>query len=193
MSSPRELTERPAAKWIALGLIALVTWTALRLEGRRTWCKCRTPRAFIADASSEHTSQHLLDPYSFTHLQHGLVFWGVLALVLPRASFATRLLVAAIVEAIWEIVENSAWVINRYREATAALGYEGDSAVNSLGDLLACLLGFLLAERIGWRGSCILFVAIEVVLIATIRDSLLLNVLMLFHPVEAVKQWQLGH
>jgi hypothetical protein len=99
---------------------------------------------------------------------------------------------ALAVEAVWEVIENTQWVIDRYRDATAAHGYTGDSIVNCLGDLLACWLGIMIVKWLGWRAAWALFVVIEVLLIATIRDSLLLNVLMLFFPLESLKQWQMG-
>lgn len=99
---------------------------------------------------------------------------------------------AALLEAAWEIAENSPLVINRYREATAALGYEGDSVVNTLGDLLAAVAGFALAGRLGLRGTIALFAAVEAAMLLAIRDSLLLNVLMLAYPIEAIRQWQMA-
>ena len=178
--------------WAALTVAAITAVMVLvvRLEGRVWFCECRTLLFWIADAYSEHTSQHLLDPYSLTHLQHGLIFYWLLAWLAPRASWQTRLVAATAIEASWEIVENSAFVINRYREATAALGYTGDSVINSLGDLLSCAVGFAIAGKIGWRWTLALFVGIEAGLVLWIRDSLLLNVLMLFYPVEAIKNWQ---
>ena len=178
--------------WAALAVTAITAAMVLvvRLEGRVWFCECRTLLFWIADAYSSHTSQHLFDPYSLTHLQHGLIFYWLLAWLAPRASWQTRLVAATAIEAAWEIVENSEFTINRYREATAALGYTGDSVINSLGDLLSCVLGFAIAGRIGWRWTLALFVGIEAGLVLWIRDSLLLNVLMLFYPIEAVKDWQ---
>lgn len=180
--------------WAAIAVAALVAATTLvvRLEGRLWFCKCGELLFVVANAWSPHTSQHLFDPYSLTHLQHGLVFYWVLAWLFPRASWQTRLVAATAIEAGWEMVENSPIVIQRYREATAALGYEGDTVVNVLGDLLSCVLGFALAGKLGWRGSLAAFVAIEIGLLAIIRDSLLMNVLMLFYPVEWLKRWQMA-
>jgi len=96
-------------------------------------------------------------------------------------------------ECAWEVIENTNFVIQRYREATASLGYQGDTVVNSLGDILCCAVGFLLARRLGWWRSIVLFLATEAVLLVWIRDSLLLEVLMLIHPVEAIKAWQMSH
>jgi hypothetical protein len=100
--------------------------------------------------------------------------------------------ISTAIEATWEVIENTPFVINRYREATAALGYTGDSVVNSLGDVLACVVGFAIAGKIGLRWTIVVFVVIEAAMVVTIRDSLLLNVLMLFWPLEAVKQWQMA-
>jgi hypothetical protein len=97
-----------------------------------------------------------------------------------------------LVEAGWEILENSPIIIDRYRSATASLGYNGDSIVNSTGDLLSCAVGYALAQRIGWKWSIGLFVVIELVMLLMIRDNLTLNVIMLLYPIEAIKRWQGG-
>lgn len=180
--------------WSALAIAAIAAATVIlvRLEGRVWFCSCWQIRVWIADAWSPHTSQHFSDPYTLTHVQHGLLFYWVLAWLAPRWSLQTRLVAAALIEATWEVVENSTFVVNRYREATAALGYEGDSVVNSLGDLLACIVGFAVARRLGLRWTIALFIAVELALVWWIRDSLLLNVLMLFFPIDAIKQWQSG-
>jgi hypothetical protein len=104
-----------------------------------------------------------------------------------------RLVLAVAIEAAWEVIENTNFVIERYREATAALGYQGDSVVNSLGDILACILGLFLARKLGFRRSLAVFVLVEVALLIWIRDSLVLEVLMLIYPIDAIKAWQMGH
>jgi hypothetical protein len=104
-----------------------------------------------------------------------------------------RLVMAVGIECAWEMIENTNTVIDRYRQATASLDYRGDTVINSLGDIFCCALGFLLARKLGWRRSIIVFICVEVVLLVWIRDSLLLEVLMLIHPINAIKTWQLGH
>jgi len=131
-----------------------------------------------------------LDPYSFTHVLHGFVFCGLLALIVPRLTEVWQLWLAVSIEALWEVVENSEFVIRRYREETAALGYQGDTIVNSLADILLCGLGFVLARRLGFHRTVALFVVTEVALAVWIRDNLSLNVLMLIYPIDAVKEWQ---
>lgn len=179
--------------WAALAVTAIVAFTTLvvRLEGQPWFCKCGELLFVVANAWSPHTSQHLFDPYSLTHLQHGMVFYWALLWLAPRVSWQGRLVAATAIEAAWEMAENSPLVIQRYRDATAALGYEGDSVVNVLGDLLSCVLGFALASRLGGGGSLALFFTIEAGLLMLIRDSLLMNVLMLFYPVESLKLWQM--
>jgi uncharacterized membrane protein YjdF len=181
--------------WAALAVTLLVAISAiaLRLEGRVWFCKCGQLRFVVASAWSEHTSQHLFDPYSLTHLEHGVIFFWALCWLTPRASWQTRLVISTAVEAAWEIIENTPLVIDRYREATAALGYAGDSVVNSLGDILSCTLGFAVASKLGGRWPAVLLVAIEAGLLLTIRDSLLLSALMLFFPLDSFKQWQMNH
>jgi predicted MFS family arabinose efflux permease len=135
-----------------------------------------------------------LDPYSFTHLLHGFLLCGVLTLIIPRLSALWQLWLAVSIEAAWEVIEISEFVIRRYREQTAALGYLGDMIANSLGDILVCGLGFVLAHHLGFRRTFALFVLTEVALALWIRDNLTLNVVMLIHPVEAIKDWQAaGH
>jgi hypothetical protein len=179
--------------WLSTAAVLLTAVVLLHAEGRSWWCACGRTFLWTSEADGPHTSQHLLDPYSLTNVLHGMLLCGFLAWGLPRVPPAWRLVLAAGLEALWEVFENSAFVIQRYRTATAALGYQGDTVANSLGDILICLFGFLLARRLGWWGSVVLAVATEAVLLIWIRDSLLLSVLMLVQPRDAIKAWQLGH
>lgn len=164
----------------------------LHLLGRRPWCKCGGYSPWSWEIYSQHNSQHLIDPYTFTHVLHGIVFFGVLWLLRDRLSDSVRLMIAAVVEAAWEVLENTSLIIERYREATISLDYYGDSIANSVSDVLACLLGYLIASRLRWYYSVAIFLAVEVTLLLTIRDSLLLNVIMLVYPSDAILQWQAG-
>lgn len=175
---------------IACLLIALVG--ILRWEGRSWWCACGGLSPWTSDTHSAHCSQHLLDPYSLTHLLHGVLLCGFFALLLPRISAASTFLATIALEALWEIVENSAFIIERYRTATMALGYEGDSIGNSLGDVAACAFGWALARFLGWNRSIALCVMTELILLFWIRDNLSLNVIMLLFPIEAIRTWQMG-
>jgi hypothetical protein len=175
----------------AIAAIAAVATAALLAEGRIWWCVCGRPTPW-AGAWDSHTSQHLFDPYSFTHVLHGVVFFWLLAWLAPRVRGDWRLVLAIGIEAAWEIAENSPFVIDRYRTATAALGYTGDTIANSMCDVLSCGLGYALARKVGARASAAVFVLVEVALLLTIRDSLLLNVVMLLFPVDAIRQWQIG-
>jgi hypothetical protein len=164
----------------------------LRLMGRHWFCTCGRFVPWYGNAWGSETSQQLFDPYSFTHVLHGFVFCGLLALLARRLASRWRLFLAVAAESAWEVIENTDLVINRYRETTASLGYTGDSIVNSLGDITACTLGFLLARRLGPLRTLLLFVLTEVVLLLWIRDSLLLNILLLIYPSETLKAWQAG-
>jgi hypothetical protein len=179
--------------WFLSCLTLLITAVALHVRGRSWWCACGRPWLWISSSWSPETSQHLLDPYSFTHVLHGVLLCGVLALVVPRIAPAWRLWLAVVAESSWEILENSEAVIHRYRVTTAAYGYAGDSVGNSMGDILTCVLGFLLALRLGFRRSLLLFVAVDTVLLITIKDSLVLNIVMLIYPIDALRAWQGGH
>lgn len=182
----------PGPLWSILATAAVVVATIaqLRAQGRRWWCACGQWSVLSGDAWGSHNSQHVFDPYSLTHLLHGVLFCGIAALALPRLALRWRLVLGVGVECAWEIFENSAFVIARYRAATAARGYEGDSIANSVGDILSCVLGFWLASRLGPWKSLALFLAVELLLLAWIRDSLLLNTVMLLYPLDAVRAWQ---
>lgn len=170
---------------MAAGLAAV-----LALMGRRAYCACG-PDLFTVQAASAETSQHLLDPYSFSHVLHGIIFFAAFAVVVPRVTMAAKVIAAAGLEIAWEIAENTPFVINRYREATAALGYTGDSILNSLGDLVCAMFGFCLAAMLPVRWTVAAVILVELLMLIAIKDNLTLNVVMLLYPVTAIRQWQL--
>ncbi|MFH5805241.1 DUF2585 family protein [Alienimonas sp. DA493] len=185
-------------------MVAVLMAIGLRWEGRRWLDDSGRVLPFVAAPDSPETSQHLADPYTFTHLLHGVALYWPLAWtagrLLPaslrerRPAFVTAaaFVACAAAEAGWELLENSPAVIDRYRTDTAALGYRGDAIVNSLGDLAACLTGFLLTRRIGATASVIVFLLVELALLIAIRDGLILSVLMLLVPLESLRDWQAG-
>jgi hypothetical protein len=139
---------------------------------------------------SSENSQHILDWYSFTHVLHGFWLYLFTWLALPRASVAARLALAVLCEGAWEVLENSSFVIERYRAGTISLNYYGDSIVNSVSDTLSMMAGFALAWRLPVWGIIACGILIEATLIYFIRDNLLLNILMLIYPSDAIKAWQ---
>jgi len=141
---------------------------------------------------SSECSQRFADPYSLSHVAHGMLFYCALWLAARRRPARQRFLGAVLLEAGWEILENSPFVINRYRQVTIALGYDGDSVLNSLSDVAMMSLGFLLAFR--WRPwiTVTVLIAMEVGCALWIHDNLTLNIIMLLHPVEAIKAWQMA-
>ncbi len=177
---------------LATALVVAAAAAGLFLQGRLWWCVCGRPALWTSDAWSSHTSQHLLDPYSLTHVLHGVLWAWVLSLCWPRLAVAWQLVLAVTASALWEVLENTDLVVQRFREATVALEYHGDTVANALGDILSCGVGFAVARWIGFWWSLALFVATEVALLVRIRDNLTLNVLMLLYPMEPVKSWQLG-
>ena len=172
-------------------LIVLAMIVLLRVEGRLFLCSCGYFAPWIGDTCSSNTSQQLFDPYSFTHILHGFLFFWLIALLFRRVVPGWQFGIALLLESAWEVFENTRFVIDKYRTETAALGYTGDTVVNSLGDLACALVGFLVARQLGWRRSLIVFALVELILILWIHDSLLLQILMLVRPVEAIKQWQM--
>ena len=170
-------------------LMSLLLWWM----GRIWWCKQGDTAIFIKEAwGSVHTSQHLLDPYVLTHVLHGVAFCLIAALLFPRLSVWWRFVIAVAAEAGWELLENSSYIIEKYRANTASFDYFGDSIVNSIADVAACALGFWFAAKLGAWKSLAFFVLVELLLIFWIRDSLLINILMLIYPVDAIKIWQSG-
>jgi len=172
-------------------VILAATALAMRLQGRLWICACGTVRVWVSNTHSSDNSQHIFDPYSFTHVLHGVAFFWLILLVGSRLRPKWRFLLAVFLEAAWEVFENTNFIIQRYRETTAALGYTGDTVVNSFGDILCCIVGFLIAQRLGVKRSIIVFVVLELVLILWIRDSLLLEILMLLTPIDTIKAWQM--
>ncbi|MDB6118257.1 MAG: hypothetical protein JWO08_2038 [Verrucomicrobiaceae bacterium] len=191
-SRPASLTSTSAG-WGAFSLLLTATPLALRGEGRSWWCACGQGYAWVSDIWSDHCSQHLLDAYSFSHLLHGLIFYFAAQWLMPKMRFVWQFWIATFLECAWEILENSPFIIQRYRAVTISLGYEGDSVINSLADVACFMLGFRLAKYLGFSRSLLVFAVTEIVSLATIRDNLTLNVLMLVWPVEAIKAWQMVH
>ncbi len=180
-----------ACFFIALGIVSLVA-AILYSMGRVPWCKCGVIKLWHGVVYSAENSQHLSDWYTFTHIIHGFVFYLLLKILFPRWPFPIRLLAAITLEGVWEVIENSDFIINRYREVTISLDYFGDSIINSLSDITAMIIGFFLASRLRVWLSVALVIVFEVMLTFYIRDNLTINIIMLLHPVEWLKQWQAG-
>ena len=182
----------PAALLVSLALIATVAWVLFWM-GRIPMCKCGYIKLWHGGRGDTEMSQHLADWYTYSHVLHGIIFYWVLTVVSRgRLSVAARLVIATLIEGAWEILENSPLIINRYRAQTISRDYFGDSIVNVIGDMLAMMVGFLLAARLPAWVMVLLLVAVEVVMLVFIRDNLTLNIIMLIHPVEAIKVWQGG-
>lgn len=178
--------------WIvAASLLALLTAILFAMD-RPPICPCGTVSLWHGVVQSNQNSQQISDWYSFSHVIHGFIFFGLSRLLLRRQPLWIALALAIGIEGAWEILENSPIIIDRYREVTMAYGYSGDSILNSVSDTCFMILGFLAASRMRWWWTVLLAIAFELFTLWTIRDNLTLNVLMLVSPVEAVKEWQGG-
>ncbi len=180
--------------WVITGLLVflIIMTVYLNTQGRLWFSASGDVLLWVGDAFSNENSQQLLDPYSFSHFLHGVIFFFILKYTFRNFSLESRFVASVMMEGCWEMLENSAIIINRYRDATAALGYNGDTIYNSYGDLLSCSIGFIVARYVGLKWSILLFIAIELICLFWIKDNLTLNVIMLIYPIEGIKDWQLG-
>ncbi len=172
--------------WLALAALVLTA------QGRDPWCRQGGLSPWSWDIWSPHNSQHLMDPYTFSHVQHGLLFYALGRVLLRRWSPTARFGAALGVETVWEILENTDRMIERYRTVTISLDYFGDSVLNSLADIAACAAGYGLAGVLPAWISAALFVAVEGAMVLVLRDSLLLNIWMLLAPSERLMRWQMA-
>ena len=177
---------RPSSSSLAAAAILLAM-------GRNPMCTCGTIDLWVGATRQPQTSQMLVDWYSLSHIVHGLLFYAALWLVARRWPVEWRFLIALMIEAAWEVTENTPLVIDRYRETTAALGYTGDSIINSLSDISMMAVGFLLARKLPVWAAVALLIVLEIVPLFVIRDNLTLNVWNLLAPNPAVAAWQARH
>lgn len=172
--------------------VSLVLGAALvlYLMGREPICTCGYIKLWHGDTFSSETSQHLMDWYTPSHLLHGILFYGILWLLLRRISVGWRLAIATLIEVGWEILENTDMIVNRYREVTISLDYYGDSIVNSVSDIIAMIAGFWLARVLPVWASVAVVIFFEVLTMWLIRDGLGLNIIMIVYPLDAILEWQ---
>ena len=178
--------------WLVTAALLALLAAILFAMGRPPICPCGTVSLWHGIVQSNQNSQQISDWYSFSHIIHGFLFFGLSRLLMPRAPLWAALAVAIAIEGGWEILENSPIIIDRYREVTMAYGYSGDSILNSVSDTAFMVVGFLAASRMRWWVTVLIAIAFELFTLWAIRDNLTLNVLMLVAPVEAVKEWQAG-
>ena len=181
---------RRLAPWLTIAVTVLVATVYLRGQGRVWWCQHGDFWPTSIKVESPHNSQHLFDPYSLSHMLHGLLFFGLLWLLRLRIDFRWRVVAATAIEVCWEMLENSPVIINRYRSVTVSWGYEGDSIINSLGDIVSFVVGYYIASKLGLWRCVVLFLLVDGTMLLVMRDNLATNVLMLLWPIDAIRHWQ---
>jgi hypothetical protein len=186
---PRQPLSVPACLGLGAAILALASSVELAM-GRKIWGVAGQPGIWAGDVNSSHNSQYLIDPYSFSHLTHGILLYGLTWLLARRSPVRNRALIAMLLEAGWEMIENSSVVIDRYRTATISQHYYGDSVMNSMCDILTCMLGFAIAAILPTRVTILAGFVLEIGLALWIRDGLLLNIVMQIHPFAAIRAWQ---
>lgn len=179
----------PACLGVGASILALASSVELAM-GRKIWGVSGQPGLWAGEVNSPHNSQYLTDPYSFSHLTHGILLYGLTWLLARRSPVRKRALIAMLLEAGWEMIENSSMVIDRYRTATISQHYYGDSVMNSMCDILTCMVGFMIAAVLPTRLTIVTVFVLEIGLALWIRDGLLLNIVMLIHPFAAIRAWQ---
>ncbi len=176
--------------WAVVAALMALQALVLHLLGRVWICSCGTVRLWVGDIHSPELSQQMFDWYTPSHVIHGMIFYGVLHLLLPRTPVLTRLALAVGIEVAWEIAENSPWVIEAYRKQALAAGYVGDSILNSLLDTVAMMTGFALARLLPWQATVALALLAEAVVGFLVHDNLTLNILNFIHRFPAIEAWQ---
>ena len=179
---------------VAIAQIVLLAGmvAVLASMGRSPLCMCGPIALWTGDVTGAENSQQFADAYSFVHVLMGVLLFWLLWLLWRSGSMPARLIAATALAIGWELLEKSEFVIHRYREATISAAYAGDSILNWTGDVVFCVVGFLIAWRVSWKLSALAVIGTEAVLALLVRDGMLLNIIMLVHPIAAIRRWQLG-
>ena len=185
-------TEKPSLHLKIIIFLLILHPIVLHFMGQPLIFKGDYVKLWHGVVNSSENSQHITDWYTFSHIIHGILFFWFLNLVFKKSVITTKYTLALGIEIFWEFLENSHFIIDRYRAATIALDYYGDSIINSFSDIVAMSLGFLIASRYSWKIVLAIVIVFEFFVGYTIRDNLTLNIIMLTFPIDSIKTWQQG-
>jgi hypothetical protein len=186
----RKLTIIPTV--LIWAVVIAVTAGLLYYNGRSLICPCGTVEFYAVNRGAGHDSQHFFDIYAFSHILHGLLFYlAIWAVGRGRIPLLAGVLIATVMESGWELFENSKFIIDRYKGAGFET-YNGDSVINVVGDIITMTIGYLIAAFVPVWASVLLFFGVEIGMALYIRDNLVLNIISLTYPIEAITQWQEG-
>ncbi len=159
-------------------------------------CECGYVKLWHGQINDAGNSQHITDWYTPSHIIHGMIFYALGWWLFVRRGWGGEnsarwgLALAVSLEAAWEVIENTEIVIDRFRSVTANFGYSGDSVLNSFADIGWMTFGFYVALRLPVKVTVALALIGELVAAHVVRDGLMLNVIMLLFPIEAIAEWQ---
>src|SRR5436309_10358819 len=109
-----------------LAVIAILAFTALveLRMGRPPFCKCGIIRPWSGEIWSNQNSQQLADPYTFTHILHGVLIYALVWLLgSKRLPAVARFDAAVDIEYGWALIEMTCFIIGLFCDCIISADY----------------------------------------------------------------------